>query len=149
MIGNAAIPGTTIKVSVLIMVVLLIIAFIFERKTVAGRRTYLIGANQEAARLSGIKVTKHLTLLFILSALLAGITGILLTSEYKAGSIEPGDGLRVRRAGGGPAGRRQHRGRVWVGARHVRRRHPPLGDDDRRPPACCCRPTGSSPSRRW
>ncbi len=84
-IGNAAVPGTNIKVSVLIMVALVIIAFIFERKTVLGRRTYLIGANQEAARLSGIKVTRHLTALFILSALLAGITGILLTSEYKAG----------------------------------------------------------------
>ena len=84
-IGNAAIPGSTLKISVLIMVVLLIIAFIFERKTVAGRRTYLIGANQEAARLSGIKVGSHLSALFILSALLAGITGILLTSEYKAG----------------------------------------------------------------
>jgi ribose transport system permease protein len=84
-IGNAAIPNTTIKFSVLIMVVLMIVAFIFERKTVPGRRTYLIGANQEAARLSGVKVTRHLTLLYILSALLAGITGILLTSEYKAG----------------------------------------------------------------
>jgi len=84
-IGNAAIPGSTLKISVLIMVVLLVIAFIFERRTVAGRRTYLIGANQEAARLSGIKVGSHLSTLFIVSALLAGITGILLTSEYKAG----------------------------------------------------------------
>jgi ribose/xylose/arabinose/galactoside ABC-type transport system permease subunit len=84
-IGNAAIPGSTLKFSVLIMVVLLIVAFVFERRTVAGRRTYLIGANQEAARLSGIKVGSHLSTLFILSALLAGITGILLTSEYKAG----------------------------------------------------------------
>ena len=84
-IGNAALPGSNLKISVLIMVVLLIIAFIFERRTVAGRRTYLIGANQEAARLSGIKVTKHIAMLYIVSALLAGITGILLTSEYKAG----------------------------------------------------------------
>lgn len=84
-IGNATLFGSNLKVSVLIMVVLLIIAFIFERRTVAGRRTYLIGANQEAARLSGIKVTKHIALLFIVSTLLAGITGILLTSEYKAG----------------------------------------------------------------
>lgn len=84
-IGNLAIPGTSIKVSVLIMVALVIAAFIFERKMVAGRRTYLIGANQEAAKLSGIKVTRHLTALYIFSALLAGITGILLASEYKAG----------------------------------------------------------------
>lgn len=84
-IGNAAIPGTTVKISVLIMIALMIAAYIFERRTVPGRRTYQIGANQEAARLSGIKVARQLTLLYILSALLAGITGILLTSEYKAG----------------------------------------------------------------
>jgi len=84
-IGSLSLPGTTIQVSVLIMLVLLIIAFIFERKTVAGKRTFLIGANSEAARLSGVNVDRHLTTLFILSSLLAGITGILLASEFKAG----------------------------------------------------------------
>lgn len=84
-IGNMAIGGTSIKISVLIMVVLVGIAYIFEKMTVSGRRTYLIGANPEAARLSGIKVAKHITSLYILSALLAGVTGILMASEFKAG----------------------------------------------------------------
>lgn len=84
-IGNMSLPGTTIKVAVLIMVFLVIIAFILERTTVQGRRTYLIGANADAARLSGVSVGQHLTVLFILSSLLAGITGLLLASEYKAG----------------------------------------------------------------
>lgn len=84
-IGNVSLPGTTIKVSVLIMVVLVLIAFALERTTVTGKRTYLIGANKAAARLSGINVDRHLTTLFILSSLLAGITGILLASEFKAG----------------------------------------------------------------
>ena len=84
-VGNTFIPGTSIKVAVLIMVVLVAAAFLVEKKTVAGRRTYLIGANPVAARLSGIKVGKHLALLFMVSSLLAGITGILLASEFKAG----------------------------------------------------------------
>jgi len=84
-IGNAALPGTTVKYSVVIMIVLVIVAFIFERKTVQGKRTYFIGANSAAARLSGINVNRHVTLLYILSALLAGITGLLLASEFKAG----------------------------------------------------------------
>ena len=67
------------------MLVLLVIAYIFERKSVSGKRTYLIGANNDAAQLSGIKVDRHLTALFIFSSLLAGITGILLASEFKAG----------------------------------------------------------------
>lgn len=85
MLGNMTIKGTSIKLAVLVMVVLIIVAYIFEKMTVPGRRTYLIGANAEAARLSGIKVARHLSLLYILSALLAGITGILLASEFKSG----------------------------------------------------------------
>lgn len=84
-IGTTAIPGTPVKISVLIMVALVAIALVIERMTVSGRRTYLIGANAEAARLSGVNVRRHLTALFILSSLLAGITGLLLASEFKAG----------------------------------------------------------------
>jgi ribose transport system permease protein len=84
-IGNLTVPGSSIKISVVVMLVLIVAAFIYEKRTIAGRRTYLIGANPEAARLSGIKVARHLTALYIFSALLAGITGILLASEYKSG----------------------------------------------------------------
>jgi ribose/xylose/arabinose/galactoside ABC-type transport system permease subunit len=84
-LGSLNIPVISIRLSVLVMIILIVVAFIFEKKTVFARRIYLIGANPEAARLSGINVTKYLTALYILSALLAGITGILLASEYKAG----------------------------------------------------------------
>ena len=84
-LGNMSIQGTSIKVAVLIMIGLVIVAFVFEKMTVSGRRTYLIGANPVAARLSGVKVARHLTSLYLISALLAGITGILLASEFKAG----------------------------------------------------------------
>ena len=84
-LGSIGIPGTSIRLPLLIMITLIILAYVFEKKTVFARRIYLIGANPEAARLSGINVTKYLTALYILSGLLAGITGILLASEYKAG----------------------------------------------------------------
>jgi ribose/xylose/arabinose/galactoside ABC-type transport system permease subunit len=84
-VGNTFLPGTSIKVAVLVMVVLVALAFLAEKTTVAGRRTYLIGANAEAARLSGVKVGRHIAGLYVLSGLLAGITGILLASEFKAG----------------------------------------------------------------
>ena len=110
--GNVTIPCTSIKISVLIMIVLVVVAFIFEKKTVPGRRTYLIGANSEAARLSGVKVTRHLTSLFILSALLAGITGILLASEFKAGVSNRATGYEFDALVVGSAGRRQHQRRA-------------------------------------
>lgn len=84
-LGTLGIPGTSIRLPVMLMIALLVLTFIFEKKTVFARRIYLIGANPEAARLSGINVAKYLTVLYIFSALLAGITGILLASEFKAG----------------------------------------------------------------
>jgi len=84
-LGSLGIPGTSIRLAVLVMITLIIVAYIIEKKTVFARRIYLIGANPEAARLSGINVGKYLTALYILSGLLAGITGILLASEFKAG----------------------------------------------------------------
>ena len=84
-LGSLGISGTSIRLPVILMIALIALAFIFEKKTVFARRVYLIGANPEAARLSGINVTKYLTALYIFSGLLAGITGILLASEFKAG----------------------------------------------------------------
>ena len=84
-LGSLSLPGTSIRLAVVLMVLFIIAAFIVEKKTVFGRRIYLIGSNPVAARLSGINVTRYLTALYIISALLAGITGILLASEYKAG----------------------------------------------------------------
>jgi ribose/xylose/arabinose/galactoside ABC-type transport system permease subunit len=84
-VGNLTVVGS-IKLAVVLMIIFVIIAVIIEKRTIFGRRTYLIGANTEAARLSGVKVGQHVTLLYLTSALLAGITGILLASEYISGT---------------------------------------------------------------
>ncbi len=84
-LGTSYLPGTRISLSVAIMVLFVIVALIIEKKTVFGRRTYLIGANIKAARLSGVKVAKHITYLYLISALFAGVTGILISSNYKSG----------------------------------------------------------------
>jgi ribose/xylose/arabinose/galactoside ABC-type transport system permease subunit len=82
----------TLNLAVLIMIVLLIGALIVEKKTVFGRRMYQIGANQTAARLSGVKVDRELSLLYILSALLGGISGIVMASKFNSGNCALGTG---------------------------------------------------------
>ena len=84
-IGSWNLPVINLRFPVVVMIVILLIAFVIERKTVIGRKTYLIGANQRASRLSGVMVAKHITWLYILSAFLAGVTGILMASEFRAG----------------------------------------------------------------
>jgi ribose/xylose/arabinose/galactoside ABC-type transport system permease subunit len=84
-LGNLTMFGTSVKLPVVLMAVLLIVAIFIEKKTVFGRLTYWIGANAVAARLSGIDKSKHVTYLYLFSSAVAGITGILLASEFKSG----------------------------------------------------------------
>lgn len=89
--GTFTVVGT-LNLAVFIMIGLLIVALIVEKKTVFGRRMYQIGANQTAARLSGIKVDRELSLLYMFSALLAGIAGIVMASKFNSGNCALGTG---------------------------------------------------------
>jgi ribose/xylose/arabinose/galactoside ABC-type transport system permease subunit len=84
-LGNLSMFGTSVKLPVVFMALLLIIAIFIEKKTVFGRLTYWIGANPIAASLSGIDRARHVTYLYLFSAAVAGIVGILLASEFKSG----------------------------------------------------------------
>ena len=81
----------TINASVVLMVILVIVALIIENKTVFGRRTYYIGANPIAAKLSGIKVEKHISILYLSSSFLAGLIGVIMGSIHNAGISSLGE----------------------------------------------------------
>lgn len=49
--------------------------------TVYGKHTYAIGSNEEAARMSGINVARHKTLVYTIAGLLAGLGAIVLSSK--------------------------------------------------------------------
>jgi len=66
-LGSLGIPGTTVRLSLMVMVALILLSFFFEKKMVYARRIYLIGANPVAARLSGISVAKYVTCLLYTS----------------------------------------------------------------------------------
>ena len=83
----------TINASVILMIILVIIALIIEKKTVFGRRTYYIGANPVAAKLSGIKVEKHISILYLSSSFLAGLIGVIMGSIHNAGISSLGEGF--------------------------------------------------------
>lgn len=84
-LGNLSVLGTSVKLPVVLMCILLGVAIFIEKKTVFGRLTYWIGANPVAARLSGIDNARHLTRLYLFSSAIAGAVGILLASEFKSG----------------------------------------------------------------
>ncbi|MDZ4767268.1 MAG: ABC transporter permease [Chloroflexota bacterium] len=76
---------------VLFVVLMLIIFGFVLARTQFGRHTYAIGGNAEAARRAGINVTRHLTWVYILAALTAGMAGVLHVFRFTAGSPNAGE----------------------------------------------------------
>ena len=66
---------------VLIFVALAVLFHLALRFTLYGTRTYAIGSNPEAARISGIKVERHLMLVYSIAGALAGVAALVLTSK--------------------------------------------------------------------
>lgn len=62
-------------------VVLAILFHIILRYTVYGKHTYAIGSNEDAARMSGIKVARHKVLVYTIAGMLASFAAIILASK--------------------------------------------------------------------
>jgi ribose transport system permease protein len=66
------------SVSFIIFFVVLVILYIFQTKTYAGRTINYIGGNKTAARLSGISINKTIMLMYSLAGLLYAMGAIIL-----------------------------------------------------------------------
>ena len=93
-IGQSRLLGIQMPVWYMLLTVGLF-TFLVE-KTVFFRRYYYIGGNDKAAELSGIRVQKMKLYAFVLTALLAGVAGILLTSRLGAAMSTFGRGMELR-----------------------------------------------------
>ncbi|UJP09965.1 ABC transporter permease [Microbacterium sp. KUDC0406] len=80
-IGNTPLGGW-ITVPVLVTAAAAVIAALVLSRTRFGMRSYAIGSNSGAARRAGISVNGHLIRIYVLSGLLAGLAGFLLTSRF-------------------------------------------------------------------
>lgn len=82
-------PGIPYPV-VLMVAIALAAAFVLNR-TVFGRHVYAVGSNAEAARLSGVDVSRVTTLAYAISGTLAGLTGCVLMSRLV--TAQPNEGV--------------------------------------------------------
>lgn len=83
--GFMGIPMALIWVAIIVIVLTVVMT-----KTTFGRNAYLLGANREAARYSGINVKRTVFMGFIIMGLLYGVGGVLMTARL--GSSTPGAG---------------------------------------------------------
>jgi ribose transport system permease protein len=73
-----------IPVPVLAMVLVLVAGLFVLRQTNLGRYVYMMGANREAARLSGINIRGNLLLVYSLSGLISAFAGLVYVSRINA-----------------------------------------------------------------
>src|SRR5262245_40143792 len=76
------------------VVIFLVVAAIFHialRYTRYGKFTYAIGANVQAARVSGINIGHHLIKVYAIAGLLAGLAGVVTSARVVSG--QPGMGV--------------------------------------------------------
>jgi len=66
---------------VVIFIALAILFHFVMKYTVYGKHTYAIGSNEDAARMSGIKVARHKVLVYTIAGLLAGLSALVLSSK--------------------------------------------------------------------
>ncbi|MFN8379126.1 MAG: ABC transporter permease [Anaerolineae bacterium] len=69
------------------------IAIFVLHRTQFGRHTYAVGGNREASLRAGVPVDRHTIKLYMLSALTAGMAGVLHTARFSGGSSIAGEPL--------------------------------------------------------
>jgi len=81
---------------VLIFIIIACFADFSLRKSSALRKVFYTGSNEEAAILSGINTQKVKLYVFVLTAILAGIAGILTLSRFQVATPTAGTGAELR-----------------------------------------------------
>ena len=79
-----------IPIPVLIFVALIIVFNFIAKKTKFGRNVYAIGGNAEAAKLSGINVKRNVMFIYMITGILSGIAGVLLTARMDGATASAG-----------------------------------------------------------
>jgi ribose transport system permease protein len=81
---------------VLIVIGIVIIAWLYLHYSRYGRYTFAIGSSSFAARAAGINVRRHLTSVYVLSGLLAGLTGMVFYMRLGSGAPTSGQGAELQ-----------------------------------------------------
>ncbi|MER7836555.1 substrate-binding domain-containing protein [Streptomyces sp. NPDC096040] len=87
--------GGWLPVPVLVMVAMGLIAAFVLGRTYIGRSMYAIGGNEEAARLSGLRVSKQKLAIYALSGLFAAVAGIVLAARLSSAQPQAANGYEL------------------------------------------------------
>jgi ribose transport system permease protein len=92
-LGNDKILGMPIPV--LVMILIFAASYYILTQIRYGRYVYALGGNEDSARLSGINTQKIKTMVYVLSGIMAAISGIIVTSRIGSASPNAGSGFEL------------------------------------------------------
>lgn len=84
-----------VPVPIIVALILVAVAYFVATRTEFGRSIYAIGGNPHAARVSGINVRRVKFILFVISALLASVAGLLVAAQTDTGYFNAGLGFEL------------------------------------------------------
>jgi predicted ABC-type sugar transport system permease subunit len=90
-IGNDRVLG--VPVLVILAAICCVVLHYLLSQTKFGQHTYAMGASQAAASRAGINVKRLTIKIYVLSAVMAGIAGVLYTGRFSAGAPQAGEPL--------------------------------------------------------
>jgi ribose transport system permease protein len=82
-----------VPLPVLVALLVLVISYLILRYTRFGRHIYAVGGNEEAARLSGIKIDRTKVAAYVMCGLCAAVGSLILTSRVASGQPTLGTSL--------------------------------------------------------
>ncbi|MEV0319355.1 substrate-binding domain-containing protein [Streptomyces sp. NPDC050658] len=87
--------GGWLPVPVIVMIAMGLVTAVILARTYIGRSMYAIGGNEEAARLSGLRVKRQKLVIYALSGLFAAVAGIVLASRLVSAQPQAAQGYEL------------------------------------------------------
>ena len=84
-----------IPIPVYVMVFFLALGTAFAQRTVWGQQIYALGANAEAARLSGVPIERRLLLVYAFSGAMAGLASLIILARINSAQGDIGEDLTL------------------------------------------------------
>lgn len=85
-----------VPVPAVVAIALTVLVYVLLERTRFGRHLYATGGNHRAAALSGVRTARVGLLAFVLSGVLAALTGMLLTAQLGTGETNVGQNLPLQ-----------------------------------------------------
>src|SRR3954464_8902222 len=94
-LGFGSFAGTDIPNPIVLYAVLAVLFGFVLHRTSIGRSVFAIGANEEAAYFSGLRVKRIKLWLFVVSGLMSALAGIVFTFRFASARADNGTGLEL------------------------------------------------------